>query len=1103
MRIKKFLAGVVVACIGVTLPTAGFAAVNPNPIPGVDLGKGVTVYKTLFLKQENAKSECLAAIKKWRQDALDQNIQSPTLADPWKQSGKTVRQHLADNGIAESDYLNPKWSRDLEVVSLARAAETQAFGIRGHERANAIENAHISTIQSNGLSAGWESIYYSYWGDCEVAIDQWASEKTDWVNGVTGPDIGHYTWLINPGLKFYGIGGVEGQIASTGEARFPLVWIGNATAASTVPDESGTEFSGNYSMPIIVNASTVDTPTIDTNSVNVGASVSPTVSIPSSHHALRLEGTWSSADPGIASVNMDGSIKGVSAGSTTITLTADGVSYAFPFDVRDKAITEVSAFTGITTESGTAPALPTNASVTYDDNSTGTVPVTWNAIDASKYSAREGGSFTVNGTIAGWSDPVSITVTVNPATVDSVSPTTFTVTTPSGTAPTLPATASVTWSNGDVVDEAITWETIDPASYSSRDGGTFTVNGTVPSSSTTLTTTVTVSAATVDTVATPAEVTTFVGAEPTLPATASVTWSNGDTTDEAVTWASIDPAAYGTAGSFTASGTVVGQTIDVLVNVVEVSITSVTTPAGVTTNSGTAPVLPTTVQVEFNNNTTGTAPVTWDAIDASKYSVRAGGEFTVNGTVTGWADPVSITVTVNPATVDSVSPTTFTVTTPSGTAPVLPATASVTWSNGDTTDETITWEMIDPAAYSSRDGGTFTVNGTVTGSSDTLTTTVTVTPATVDTVATPDEVTTTVEIAPVLPETTLVTWSNGDATSEPITWNSVDPANYASVGSFTASGTVVGQSIDVLVNVVDAFITGVTAPSGVTTESGTAPTLPSTVSVDMSDGTTANVAVTWDEVDAASYSMREGGEFTVNGTVAGWADSVSITVTVNAATPTSVSPSHAAITTESGTRPVLPGETTVTWSNGDTTTETVAWDPIDPVSYSTRGGGTFTVYGSVPGWDDAVSVDVTVNAATVSTVVNPTVTTDVGTAPELPATVSVTWSNGDVTDEPAVWEEIAPEKYAAEGQFTVNGTVSGVDGAVTATVIVAKPTPPSSGEVSTQPGKPGVKPTPAPTTGTSGTIPRTGVDVALISLVSVLLLGAGGALLVARRGALK
>lgn len=866
MRIKKFLAGVVVACIGVTLPTAGFAAVNPNPIPGVDLGKGVTVHKTLLLKQENAKNECLTAIKKWRQDALDQNIQSPSLADPWTQSGKTVRQHLADNGIAESDYLNPKWSRDLEVVSLARAAETQAFGILGHERANKIENADINTIQSNGLSAGLESIAYFYWGDCKVAVDLWASEKTDWVNGVTGPDVGHYTWLINPGLKFYGIGGVEGQIASTGEAPYPLVWVGNATSDSTVPDETGTELSGNYSMPIIVNASAVGTPTIDTNSVNVGASVSPIVSIPGSHEALRLEGTWSSADTSIASVNADGSIQGVAAGSTSITLTSDGKNYSFSFDVLAKVITSVDAFTGITTESGTAPVLPTNASVTYDDNSTGTVPVTW------------------------------------------------------------------------------------------------------------------------------------------------------------------------------------------------------------------------------------------DAIDASKYSGRAGGEFTVNGTVSSWADPVSITVTVNPATVDSVSPTTFTVTTPSGTAPTLPATTSVTWSNGDTTDETITWEMIDPASYSSRDGGTFTVNGTVTGSSDTLTTTVTVTAASVNTVATPDEVTTTVEIAPVLPETTLVTWSNGDATSEPITWNSVDPTNYASVGSFTASGTVVGQSVDVLVNVVDAFITGVTAPDAVSTDSGTPPVLPSTVSVDMNDGTTATVAVTWDEVDAASYSMREGGEFAVNGTVAGWADSVSITVTVNAATPTSVSPSHAAITTESGTRPVLPGETTVTWSNGDTTTETVTWDPIDPVSYSTRSGGTFTVSGSVPGWDDCVSVDVTVNAATVSAVANPTVTTDVGTAPELPATVSVTWSNGDVTDEPAVWDEIDPSKYAKEGTFTVNGSVSGVADSVTANVVVAKPAP-SPGDVSTQPGKPGVKPT--PTGSGSSSMPRTGVDVALLSLVTVLLLGAGSTLLVARRGALK
>lgn len=55
-------------------------------------------------------------------------------------------------------------------------------------------------------------------------------------------------------------------------------------------------------------------------------------------------------------------------------------------------------------------------------------------------------------------------------------------------------------------------------------------------------------------------------------------------------------------------------------------------PENITTQAGTAPVLPTVVTAVYSNNTTRQLGVTWDSIDPSKYA--SAGSFTVQGTVT-------------------------------------------------------------------------------------------------------------------------------------------------------------------------------------------------------------------------------------------------------------------------------------------------------------------------------------------------------------------------------------------------------------------------------------------------------------------------------------
>ncbi|MGN1097350.1 MAG: Ig-like domain-containing protein, partial [Clostridia bacterium] len=63
-----------------------------------------------------------------------------------------------------------------------------------------------------------------------------------------------------------------------------------------------------------------------------------------------------------------------------------------------------------------------------------------------------------------------------------------------------------------------------------------------------------------------------------------------------------------------------------------------------------------------------------------------------------------------------------------------------------------------------------------------------------------------------------------------------------------------------------------------------------------------------------------------------------------------------------------------------------------------------------------------------------------GNAPSLPSTVKVNYTNGSSENLSVVWEEIPADKYAAEGSFTVKGSVDGTSLTVTAVVkVVANP----------------------------------------------------------------
>ena len=634
--------------------------------------------------------------------------------------------------------------------------------------------------------------------------------------------------------------------------------------------------------------------------------------------------TWDDIDPALYADGGSFQVSGT-VGDTGLTTTVDVTVKAKP------APTIVSLEdVNVTTPSGTAPELPETVSATMSDGTTSAVNVTWNAVDASQYSSREGGTFDVTGTVEGAAGYAVAHVTVTPATISALEDP-EPITTFVGHEPTLPATVKATWSNGDVTDELVEWQ---PLLGLTQDGkgpwdfaGDVVLTGAVEGTDKTASLTVSVVELGVQSVGELAGVSTQAGIAPQLPETVQVTWEDGSTTQESITWDAIDPASYEKAGVFTVTGTVpsagnaqVG--VQVTVTAADLTITSVAAIADVTTPSGTAPTLPSQVEVTWSDGSTSTGTIAWDAVDEASYKVRAGGEFSVHGTVSatqgsgegaasGKAD-VSVRVIVSAATATAVEQPAG-VSTTAKTAPTLPATARVTWSNGDVTDEAVTWDAINPSFY--ENVGTFTASGKVSSTGQGVSCKVTVKAAAATATAVSAkavDITTTAGVAPQLPASIEVTWSNGTTTKEVVSWNAMSASAYAQAGTFDVTGTIAtAPGIQATAHVTVTALTAVRAVldnSVISTTEGVAPALPATARVTWSNGKTSNEAISWNAVDPALYAKA--GTFDVKGTAAGVAVTAHVNVTgaeVAKTADPSPSPALAAMLASGGALAVAAG----------------------------------------------------------------------------------------------------------------------------------------------------------------------------------------------------
>ena len=215
------------------------------------------------------------------------------------------------------------------------------------------------------------------------------------------------------------------------------------------------------------------------------------------------------------------------------------------------------------------------------------------------------------------------------------------VTTASGTAPSLPLKARITFYDGSEKDYNIDWNTYDESLYKTRNASQFTVTGTIADLQVTTSCIVNVEAAKITHIDDLANKTVTIGEALSLPATASVTWSNGDHTNEVIKWDNYDGNALKYVHTFSLKGYVYNSTIIQTVHVKDASVTSVSVPAVVSTTAGVEAELPQYATVRYSNKTSKKVKIIWD-----NQVFNEPGKYTVYGKLSHSTHKVSIRVEV-------------------------------------------------------------------------------------------------------------------------------------------------------------------------------------------------------------------------------------------------------------------------------------------------------------------------------------------------------------------------------------------------------------------------------------------------------------------------
>ena len=241
----------------------------------------------------------LALVNGYRQEACYQGYPNPE--DP------------AVN-LTQADYVPVKWSSDLEWIAQTRAAE--GVVLQGHDRPN---GSWCFSISHNGIYSCAETLAWNYSGML-AGIKQWYEEKEDWIARNQNAVTGHYTAMIDPSLRYLGIG------------CFLPYKGGYCVAGAYSEEESLTELPAGaegevwqrMEVPAAnVMALTVTGPETLVSGLSGGFTAKQFVAFPRSGDTQIIpDGTavWTTSDPETVSIDQIGIVNAKKPGTVTVTL---------------------------------------------------------------------------------------------------------------------------------------------------------------------------------------------------------------------------------------------------------------------------------------------------------------------------------------------------------------------------------------------------------------------------------------------------------------------------------------------------------------------------------------------------------------------------------------------------------------------------------------------------------------------------------------------------------------------------------------------------------------------------------------------------------------
>lgn len=230
------------------------------------------------------------------------------------------------------DYVPIKWSAGLEKIARIRAAEASVTMY--HSRLNG-----KSVFDFKYPGNGWPTSEVLAWNWSEsmlMGIEQWYSEKDDYVKGTPGAVTGHYTSMIKPANRYVGVGTFINKNASypnTTAAQF----MGSGSQAETMAKSTGES-----DVTVEVQKDNITSVKMTGNkSVQEGQKITLTLKAVlgqygSTSYKVLAGAKWTTSNSAIAKVSSTGVVTGLRKGSVKITATVGSRSASYTVTVTGK-----------------------------------------------------------------------------------------------------------------------------------------------------------------------------------------------------------------------------------------------------------------------------------------------------------------------------------------------------------------------------------------------------------------------------------------------------------------------------------------------------------------------------------------------------------------------------------------------------------------------------------------------------------------------------------------------------------------------------------------------------------------------------------------------